>query len=515
MTPVSETSGRGEPITVGLDIGTTSVKAVAVDATGQVMARARVPHRLTTTPPGAFEHDVSAAWRDGPLRALDQVVGGLSGARNGDVPSGGAGGGGARPEVAGVCVAAMGPSLAAVAIAGAALGPGLLYGDGRGEHEVVDPAMPGDGGELLAFLGWLAEHYPRAAGYWPAQAVANHALCGEGVIDHYTALTAYPLFDLTSWDAAITSRAGTTLDRLPRIVPQLEAGGRVRPGLPGEGAVLAGGTVDGYAEQLVSGANEPGDVLVICGTTLITWAVTEAWCTAPGTWSIPHHFSSRFPGRCLIGGPSNAGGLFQDHVARLVGGIRPERRGGKDRRDRGGTDDDTDELGIDPAEVPVWLPYVRGERTPLHRRDLCAALFDVRLHHGPDAVIRAAHEAAGFVVRHHVELAETGGLVPRRVVATGGGTRSPGLMQALADVTGLPVDVAESPEGAARGAAYLARCAAGLADGIEGADAWAKTGHRVEPRDAWRERCDERYRRFRDLTDAALGERRPPSCDIG
>ena len=45
-------------------------------------------------------------------------------------------------------------------------------------------------------------------------------------------------------------------------------------------------------------------------------------------------------------------------------------------------------------EVPVWLPYVRGERTPLHRRDLHAALFDLELHHQPAAVLRAAHEAA-------------------------------------------------------------------------------------------------------------------------
>jgi len=482
MTPVSETSVPGEPVTVGVDIGTTSVKAVAVDAHGEILIRARVAHGLVTEPPGTFEHDVASAWQADVLDALGTVASGL--------------------DVAGACVAAMVPSLAAVDADGAPLGPGLLYGDRRGEHERTDPDLPGDGGELVAFLGWLAERFPNAAGYWPAQAVANHALGGEGIVDEYTALTGFPLFDLRAWDAGLATQAGAILDQLPRIVPQLEAGGRVRAGLPAEGAVLAGGTVDGYAEQLVSGANEPGDVLVICGTTLITWAVTEAWCTAPGTWSIPHHFSSKFPGRCLIGGPSNAGGLFQDHVARLVGAVE------------GDADDATGELDIDPAEVPVWLPYVRGERTPLHRPDLCASLFDVGLHHGPTEVVRAAHEAAGFVVRHHVELAESGGLVPRRVVATGGGTRSPGLMQALADVTGLPVDVAASPEGAARGAAYLARCAAGLAGDIEGADAWARTGHRVEPRDAWRERCDGRYRRFRDLTDAAMANRRPAHVDV-
>ena len=107
-------------------------------------------------------------------------------------------------------------------------------------------------------------------------------------------------------------------------------------------------------------------------------------------------------------------------------------------------------------------------------------------------------------MRHHVDLAAGAGFVARRIVAVGGGTRSDALMQAVADGTGLPVDVAAIGEGAALGAAYLARCAAGLEDGLEGAAAWARTGRRVEPRPAWAAACDERYGRFRALTQAAV-----------
>lgn len=454
-------------MTVGIDIGTTSVKAVATDAAGSIIARARIPHLLRTSPPGTFEHEPGRAWRTDVVEALAAVAGGL--------------------DVAGICVAAMVPSLTAVDSSGSALAPGLLYGDRRGRHARGDPQLPGDGGELLAFLAWLADQFPDAAGYWPAQAVANHALCGEGVIDTYTAMTAYPLFDLNAWDASLATAVGATLEQLARIVTQTDPAGTVTDGLPAAGAVLAPGTVDGYAEQIMSGANEPGDVLVICGTTLITWAVTEHWATAEGTWTVPHHFSRH----CLIGGPSNAGGLFQDHVARLVGPI--------DSREGAAT-------ALEPGQVPVWLPYVRGERTPLHRDDLRAGLHDIGLDHGPASILRAAQEAAAFVVRHHIELAETVGFEPRRIVAAGGGTRSAGLMQALADGTGLPVDVSASPEGAARGAAYLARCAVGLADGVTGADAWARTGHRVQPRPDWVEACRARYTRFRALTSAALAE---------
>ena len=81
---------------------------------------------------------------------------------------------------------------------------------------------------------------------------------------------------------------------------------------------------------------------------------------------------------------------------------------------------------------------------------------------GPSTCSPRRYEATSFVVRHHVDLAAEAGFEARRIVATGGGTRNPALMQTLADGTGLPVDVAAVPEGAALGAAFLARCVAGL-----------------------------------------------------
>ena len=98
---------EGSDVTVGIDIGTTAVKAVAAGADGTVLARARVPHEVRTPEPGAFEHDVDRAWRDGVLDALGQVAAGC--------------------EVAAVNVAAMVPSLGAVGPDGRAAGPGLLY----------------------------------------------------------------------------------------------------------------------------------------------------------------------------------------------------------------------------------------------------------------------------------------------------------------------------------------------------------------------------------------------------
>jgi xylulokinase len=248
--------------------------------------------------------------------------------------------------------------------------------------------------------------------------------------------------------------------------------------LDGEGPVLTAGSVDVWCEQLVAGAGAAGDVHVICGTTLIVWAVVPGAPDVPGLWTVGH----RIPGCSLVGGASNAGGLFVDWATRL---LPPPRRGADPA------------AGVDPENVPVWVPYPRGERTPYHDPDRRAALHDLDLTHGPAAARRAAWEASGFVVRHHLDLA---GVRPGRLVATGGGTQSASWMQALADATGVSVHVAATPEGAARGAAFLARVAAGLETDFNEAERWAGTGRVVEPDPRWVAPMDDRYRRFVELS---------------
>lgn len=459
---MSGPGGRGGGVTVGIDIGTTSVKAVAVAADGDVVARAKVRHELLTPEPGAFEHEIDVAWRSDVLAALSHVSAGL--------------------DVAAVEVAAMVPSLGAVDEAGRGIGPGLLYGDHRGADRPSAPAGPGDSGELLAFLRWLAASTPDAAGFWPAQAVANHALTGRAAIDTTTATCAVPLFDWTGWDETLAAAAGTDTSALPDIVVGFEPVGRVLDDLTAAGALVGGGTIDALGEQVVAGADHVGDVLVIFGSTLITWVVLDEWVEVPGLWTVPH----TTPGLVLLGGPSNAGGLFVDRVTRWLGPVAEEP--------------DADA----PVDLPIWLPYVRGERTPLHLRGLGVELHDTSLHHDAVHLRAAAYEASAFVVRHHLDLAATAGATPRRIVASGGGTRSGPWMQAVAEATGLPVDVVAVPEGAALGAAFAARCVAGFEEGLADASRWARTDRRIEPDERRRSGVDRRYGRFRELTDAAV-----------
>jgi xylulokinase len=425
-------------VTVGIDIGTTAVKAVAVDGDGRVVDRARVTHRVSVPSPDRLEHDAGAAWRRGPKRALAAVAG---------------------HDVRAVSVVAMVPSLTAVDRRGIPRTSGLLYGDGRGG---------GGAGEAEGFLRWTAGALPEAHGYWQAQAVANHALGGEGVVDTSVAASCMPVFSGESWtwDDEVCARAGARTDQLPRVAGMGEGVGRV------EGAVLDAGGVDAVGEQLVAGANDEGDVLVICGTTLIVWVVSSEWREVEGLLTVPHMGAS---GLQLIGGPSNAGGLFLNWAGDLL------RKGGR-------TDD--------PGRVPIWSPYPRGERTPIDDPTRRAVLHDLDLTMGPAEARRASFEAAAFVVRRIVERS---GVAGRRIVATGGGIRVDEWVDALAYGTGLPVDLVAVPEGAALGAAFLARMAAGLETAMTDAARWASIDRRVEPDERWQRAAASRYDRFREL----------------
>jgi xylulokinase len=436
-----------ESVTIGIDIGTTSVKAIAATADGSVVANARLPHPCPSPTPGRLEHDAQLAWVQNVRDAWSAVASGR--------------------RVDGACVAAMVPSLAAVDATGNALSPGLLYGDDRGLSPSADRS-PAESGEFARFAAWAAQHYPDAAGLWPAQAVANKALCGRGAIDTATAMTTLPLFDGVGWSEQECAGFGISPAQLPDLVPGADPVGDV------DATPLAGGTIDAFAQQIVAGADDPGDVLVILGATLIVWCVATEWKEVNGYWTIPHSA----PELMLVGGPSNAGALFVDRVRAVTG---------------------VDGATPDPADledIPIWLPYIKGERVPLHDPTRRASLHGLNRRHGPNEVMRAGHEASGFAVRRAVEA--VGGA--QRIVATGGGTKDPRWVQALADTTALPVDVAAVAEGGALGAAFIGRQCAGLESGLAAAATWARTRQRIEPRGSIAAAIDARYESFIELS---------------
>jgi len=454
------------------------VKVVLADENGDVVDSARVASGLVFGPAGHFEHDAAQAWWEIPRDALRSVLGAH-------------GAGLAGGQVGAVAVSAMMPSVCAVDDHGRPLGPGLLYGDSRGSAG-GDGARDGPTGsdptasdEMGRLTSWVAASTRGASGYWPAQAVANGSLGGKGVIDLASAFAAGPLFNGSGWDAARCEAAGFSASQMPEVAVFGEAIGAIGPGglgpagLPGRSSaevILGAGSVDGLCEQLVAGAVHAGDVLITLGSTLVVWLCASGWPDeVPGLWRVPHVVG----GKAMVGGASNAGGMWADWVDRV---LRPDVEVGPGPSE-----------GLRPGHVPLWWPWVKGERVPWHDPLLRVRLGGADLSDGPAALRRAAFEATGFVTRRIVEMASACGTEPKRYIVSGGGSARPAWLQALADVLGAPVLPTARPEGAALGAAFLARVAAGLEPSIEGAARWARWSAPVEPRREWVEAAAERY----------------------
>jgi xylulokinase len=452
-------SSRPSELTAGIDIGTTSVKAVVADHDGNVIDRARVASQVVIGPAGRFEHNAISTWWESPRVALQQVL--------------------AKCDARAVSVSAMMPSVAAVDTSGRPLGQGLLYGDGRGLQS--GGADPTASDEMARLSAWAARNAPGAAGYWPAQAVANASLGGEGVTDLASAFASGPLFNGSGWDAAACEAAGLSPVQLPRVAVFGEAIGRVGPVALGRRAgdgdlVLGAGSVDGMCEQLVAGTGNDGDVLIGLGSTLVVWLTVPGWPPEPPRlWRVPHLVA----GKAMVGGASNAAGIWADWVDRVVRPTPAAKGAGAD---------------LQPGEVPVWWPWAKGERVPWHDRSLRIGLTGADVSHGPSALRRAAFEATGFVVRQIMELASATGTTPKRYVVSGGGTRNPDWLQAIADVLGQPVLPTAVPEGAALGAAFLARMALGRENSMDDAVRWARSSAPVGPDPAWVTAVEERYR---------------------
>ena len=460
-------STPGNALTVGVDIGTTSVKALAVDEHGEVVARSRVPHAVHAPEPDVLRHDARRAWRAGPKKAFADIAD--------QVTAEGLG------PIAGVSVASMVPSLTAVNRSGVPVLPGLLYGDveGRPVVELGTEGLPT--GTMLdgeGFIRWAVAEAPTARGYWPCQAVATHALSGVPAIDTGVTASLGALHTRGKWNEGLLGSLGVRSSQLPTVVPMCEAGGT----LPGTDTVFTGGTIDALCDQVVAGANRPGDVLVIFGATLIVWAITDEWLQVPGLISYPHTTPALF----MVGGPSNAGALFVDWARLLLRGVP---RPGPDREKL------APRLG-DPNRVPVWLPYIRGERTPFDDHTLRSNLYGLDIGSGPEAIERAAFEASGFVIRRLLDMA---GVTSTRIVASGGGSRVTAWMSAVADATNLPVETVTVPDGAARGAAYFARLAAGLETSLDDSSRWASVSRRIDPDPVWVSAAARRYERFAGL----------------
>jgi len=478
-----------EGVAVGLDLGTSSLKGVAVDVDGTVLARANAGYSTLRTSPGCAEQD-PAAW----LVALDLVVAML--ARVVD-PS----------RWAAIGLSAMIPTLVATGRDREPIGAAITWEDGRAEAqgERLREALGGDA--LYAQTGqWVDGRYllpvvmrlrevgdPR--GDAPVIAAAKDwlyaQLTGELVTDPSTA-TGFACYDLTAerWDDAIlTAALGAATGRpsLPEVRSSTHAAGLTaraagRLGLP-EGLPVVLGAADSVLAARGLGVTAPGRVAYVAGTSTVIMGVADRVVIDPA-----HRFLVTPLDR------PGAYGLEMDLVAtgsavRWLAGLFGTPAG-----------DEADVWRLAEALPPgadgvLFLPYLGpGEQGALWDPALRGTLAGLTLAHGRGHVARALLDGITLESRRCTAILEAVAGPPGDIVMSGPSARSGAVIRSLADATGRPVRWAVDPDhqASAWGAAAVALEAVGagtpripaLADGIapdpRAADVWARLWERHE-----------------------------------
>jgi xylulokinase len=463
-------------VLLGIDIGTTGVRAAVFAEDGALVADASVTCAHDAPHPGWAEANPDAWWR-ATARALREVATKT-----------------ALDEVKSIAVVGQAPTVVLLDAAGAVVRPAILWLDTRadGEARELDTQAYYLGPKLL----WLARHEPKALQRtrWVLQSHAFLAqrLTGEVAVDPSTAALTLPLFDLgaMTWvqhaftrmqDAA--TGTGVTLAQMPPLRRAHEVLGAVTPeaaratGLRAGTPVVAGGA-DFAAATLGAGVLAEGEACLMLGTAgnllvprktpgsdarLINahHVGTESWLSLGGT---------------LSGGAQEwlrhalARGSTRD-VDTAVRGALPtfELLDGEAARVTAG------------SEGLLFLPYLQGERTPIWDVTARGAYVGLGLHHARGHLWRALLEgiALGFVDCQAV--LEEGGVVLREILAANGGGKSALFRQILCDALGVPLAYASKSGGTVAGAAILAGLGAGILGRAEDARAWRGELVRHEP----------------------------------
>jgi xylulokinase len=449
---------------VGVDVGTSGAKAIAISTDGDVVGTAEASYPLSTPRPGWSEQDP-----DDWARAAEQVIADL----------------GADPAAVGLSGQMHG--LVVLDEQGRVLRPAILWNDQRTGAECAEIEERIGLARLIELTGnraltgftapkllWLRRHEPdvygRIAHVLLPKDYVRFRLTGERAIDAPDA-SGTLLFDVARrrWSDEVLDALEIPAEWLPPAYESTEAAG-------------AG---DQAAAALGVGIVRPGPVSVVLGTSGVVFGVLPEY--RPDAGARVHVFCHAAPGSWhAMGVMLSAAGSFRwlrdtfdtpydvllDEAARWAPG----------------------------ADGLLFAPYLSGERTPYPDPDARGAFVGLELRHDRGALARALLEGVAYGLRDSLELLRELGVRPEVGRVSGGGARSELWLRIVASVLGLPLERTVVEEGSAYGAALLAGVRGGaFADAADAVDRCVRVRQTVEPDAEWRDAYEEGYVRFRRL----------------
>ena len=472
-------------VLVGLDVGTTGVKAVAVSPEGVVLASAEHGYPLATPRPGWSEQDPEDWWRAAEA-ALEEVSGGH--------------------QVAGIGLSGQMHGLVTLDPGDQVVRPAILWNDQRTAAECAaieerigldrlieltgNRALPGFTAPKLV---WLREHepesYERIARICLPKDYVRLRLTGSWACDVADA-SGTLLLDVPGrrWSDEVLDALEIPSVWLPPVLESPAVSGTTPGGVP-----VAAGAGDCAAAALGVGVDRPGPASIVLGTSGVVFAALPAY--RPDERARVHVFCHAVPDAWhAMGVMLSAAGSLQWLRDAIAPDVSFEALIAEAERWEPG------------AEGLLFLPYLQGERTPHADPDARGAFVGLHLRHDRGALTRAVLEGVAFGLRDSLDLLRGLGVDVSSARASGGGARSDLWLRICASVLGVPIERTVAEEGSAFGAALLGGVAGGVfADVHEAVASGVRTGAVVEPEPDWRDMYAGLHERYRALYPALRG----------
>jgi xylulokinase len=491
-----------EELLLGIDVGTSSVKAALVDLRGRLQATAQAEYPLHHIRTAWVEQNPEDWWRgtcDAIRETLAKVAHG-------------------RERVRGVAVSCQTPTLLPLDRRGQPLRPAVIWMDRRAEAEKDRLAELIGAEEIYRITGnrldsffvasrllWLRNHEPETLKqtwqFLQVNGYINYRLTGQMSLDSANAVfLQLRHYASGEWSTALCEACGVEPSQFPEVTEGTQIQGEVsaeaseqcglRVGTP----VLAG-TVDSPSAALEVGVVEPGIAAEMTGTSTVVIIPNDRGLTEPALIAIPHVL----PGMHLLAGAmvSSGGCLrwFRDQLG------QPEIQGACEGE--GGAFDLLTRLAaeVGPGSGGViFLPYMMGERSPIWNAHARGVFFGISLATPRAALVRSILEGTAFALRHTMEVALAAGAEVRELRSVGGCSRSDVWNQIKADVLGIPIVLPRTPIGSPFGAAILAGMGtSAFPDARKSVLEMVRLEKRFDPNIENHERYTQSYRLFRDI----------------
>ena len=481
---------------IGVDIGTSSVKAIVCDAEkNKIVASASSEHNLLSPKPGYSEEDPQDWW-NGTKETLKQVLSKI------EIGTG---------QILGLGTTGMLPAFVLVDEGGNVLRRSIQQSDARvsSEMEQLNKIISPEDYFRIAGCSlnqqmispkilWMQKNEPhifeKAYKIFGSYDYINYKLTGIFSVESNWALES-GLYDVTDrkWSETVLNAVNISKNLLPQINFPHTVIGSISEQASRElgcnklkGVPVIAGVADMISSAFISGVKESGDLLIKLGSAGDISATSDELIIDQRLFLDYHPIPGKY---CLNGCMASSGSLLKWYKEQFFDSAQYTYK----KLDEKISDYEPGSNGI------VLLPYFIGEKTPIFDPKARGVIFGLTLSHNKYYIYRSILESIGFGFMHHIDVFRDAGLEINNLIASDAGASSQIWVQMLSDIFGEKITVLKTNPGSSLGAAFIAGVATNYYDSWDRIEDFIKYSKTFHPDKKNHDRYQKFYKIYRKL----------------